>query len=98
VVWKAKKRGFVTEMDTEALGRLLVDLGGGRKKVTDSVDPGVGMIFHRKLGAKVQAGDPIVTAYIPEKARAEEVEAQLALAIEIKGARKAAPKLILEEL
>ena len=98
MVWKAKKKGFVTEMDTEALGRLLVDLGGGRKKVTDSVDPGVGMIFHRKLGAKVQAGDPIVTAYIPENARAEEVEAQLALAIEIKGARKAAPKLILEEL
>ena len=48
--------GFVKSMDTQAIGRLLVEMGGGRKKVTDSVDPGVGMIFHKKLGTKLRRG------------------------------------------
>src|SRR5262249_50293063 len=88
VQWTAKKRAYTAKMDTEALGRILVELGGGRKKASDIVDPSVGMLFHKKLGARVEAGEPIVTVHIPEKLKLDEIEAQFHQAIEITGARK----------
>jgi pyrimidine-nucleoside phosphorylase len=97
IVFKAKKRGHLGKMHTENLGRLLVEMGGGRKKVTDSVDPGVGMIFHKKLGAKVQTGDSLITVYAPSGFSASVIEAKLSESIEITSARGVVPKLVLEE-
>lgn len=93
----AKKRGFLKHMDTQAVGRLLVEMGGGRKKVTDSVDPGVGMIFHKKLGTKLSPGDLVMTVHAPEGFDLADLESKLSDAIEISGARKPVSKLILEE-
>jgi thymidine phosphorylase len=85
-------------MDTEAIGRILVELGGGRKKVTDTVDPGVGLIFHRKLGAKVLPGDPICTVYAREDQDLAPLEKTFLDALEVSGARKQVQKLILEQI
>ncbi len=54
--WKAARRGYITKMDCEEIGRMIVDLGGGRKKTSDVVDSAIGFYFHKKLGAKVAAG------------------------------------------
>jgi thymidine phosphorylase len=97
IVFKAKKRGYVGKMHTELLGRLLVEMGGGRKKITDSIDPGVGMIFHKKLGAKVMPGEPLITVHAPEKSDAAHIETCLSDAVEITGTRSIVPKLVLEE-
>jgi pyrimidine-nucleoside phosphorylase len=96
-VFKSKRRGFVQAMETEALGKLLVEMGGGRKKVTDSVDPSVGMIFHKKLGSKLAQGDPVVTVYAPQGFDLGSLEAKLVDAIKLGGVRKPVPKLVLEE-
>jgi pyrimidine-nucleoside phosphorylase len=100
VEWKAKKRGYVARMDTEALGRILIELGGGRKKASDTVDPAVGLVFHRKLGSKVQAGDTIATVHAPAafaaKERMTEIETMFQNAVEIAAVRKPVPKLVLE--
>ncbi|MBC7692138.1 MAG: thymidine phosphorylase [Methylotenera sp.] len=101
LVWKATKRGYITRMDTEVLGKILVELGGGRKKASDSVDPRVGFYFHKKLGARVQSGDPVATVYVAEKMPTEllkELEALFQEAVEIRGERKSVPKLISEVL
>jgi thymidine phosphorylase len=99
VVWKAKKRGYIAKMNTETIGKILVELGGGRKKASDPVDPAVGMIFHAKLGARVQNGSPIVTVHhsFGESSRLEELEEMFQDAIEITAARKPVPKLIFEQ-
>jgi pyrimidine-nucleoside phosphorylase len=97
IVFKAKKRGHLGKMNTENLGRLLVEMGGGRKKVTDEVNPGVGMIFHKKLGAKVQTGDSLLTVHAPSGFSASVIEAKLSESIEITSARGVVPKLVLEE-
>jgi pyrimidine-nucleoside phosphorylase/thymidine phosphorylase len=94
--WGARKRGYVAGMDTQALGQILVELGGGRKKAEDSVDPRVGLVFHKKLGSRVQVGEPIVTVHAPEKLDLEELESKFQAAVDITGARKPVPKLILE--
>lgn len=98
VEWKAGKRGYITKMNAEELGRMIVDLGGGRKKTADKIDPSVGFYFHKKLGAKVAAGDPIVTAYLPHGLDTPAWERRFQSAITISPQRKTVPKLIMETL
>jgi pyrimidine-nucleoside phosphorylase len=97
-VYRAPKKGHIAAMDTEKLGWLLVELGGGRRKVTDLVDFGVGFVFHKKLGARVQTGDAICTVYLPEKGliQTEKMEKSLSETIHVSGTRKPVPKLIVE--
>lgn len=95
VTWKAQKAGFISKMEAAEFGRLLVEMGGGRKKAEDSVDPGVGFIFHRKLGARVSPGDPIASVYLPQKIDPT-WEERFHGAIQITSARKPVPKLILD--
>ncbi len=98
VEWKAPRRGFITKMNGEELGRMVVDLGGGRKKTSDVVDPTVGFYFQKKLGAKVAAGEPIVTAYLPDGLDIPAWEKRFHAAVTISPQRKPVPKLILETL
>lgn len=98
-IWTAPKRGFITKMDSRQIGRILVELGGGRKKASDRIDPLVGLVFHRKLGAKVQPGDPIAEVTLPEESSSSAVaglKTTFLESIEISGTRKPVPKLIYE--
>ncbi len=100
--WKARKRGYLARINTEQIGRLLIELGGGRKVAEDAIDPAVGLLFHRKLGAKVQPGDTLVTVHAPQafaaRERMSELEAAFQAAIEITATRKPVPKLVQEAL
>jgi len=98
-VWTAKKQGYISRMDTEVLGRILVELGGGRKRASDSVDPSVGMAFHRKLGAKINPGDPIATVHAPEMfSGMDALERAFDDAVGITEARRPVPKLIVGQV
>lgn len=94
VEWKAPKKGYLVGMNASEIGQMLVDLGGGRRKTSDSVDPSVGFVFHKKLGARVAAGDSIVTAHLPTGVDAGEYEKRFWAALEIRSERKAVPKLV----
>lgn len=98
VTWTAKKRGYLNWMDTQALGWILVDMGGGRRKASDSIDQGVGFVFQKKLGAKVQAGDALVTVHYSDPESLQALEERFHQAIEIGSTRKAVPKLIVDQL
>ncbi|OFZ22786.1 MAG: thymidine phosphorylase [Bdellovibrionales bacterium GWB1_55_8] len=98
VQWGAKKNGHLARMDTETVGKILVDLGGGRKKASDSIDPAVGLLFHKKLGTKVRQGEPIVTVHAAENSDLAALESRFHDAIDISTARKPVPKLIIEQL
>jgi pyrimidine-nucleoside phosphorylase/thymidine phosphorylase len=52
--------GFIQAMDTQRIGVLAVELGAGRMKQDDTVDPGVGLWFRNKLGDRVEKGDVVV--------------------------------------
>jgi pyrimidine-nucleoside phosphorylase len=49
-------------------------LGGGREKKEDTVDPAVGLIVHKKLGERVNAGEPLVTIYYNADTRLREAQ------------------------
>jgi pyrimidine-nucleoside phosphorylase len=63
----AERSGFVTRMDTEALGMAVIDLGGGRRQIGDSVDHSVGIDMRAKIGDEVSAGDPLARVFADQK-------------------------------
>jgi pyrimidine-nucleoside phosphorylase len=97
VVWKAPRKGFLSHFNTEEIGRILIELGGGRKKVTDPIDAGVGFVFHKKLGMKLTLDEPVVTVYAPEMSpeRLTQLETRFWDAVGISSSRKPVPKLCL---
>lgn len=50
---RAKRAGTVADVDAAAIGRIALELGGGRKAVTDAIDPAAG------IGGLVQAGEAV---------------------------------------
>jgi pyrimidine-nucleoside phosphorylase len=73
----SRGNGFVSQIDCESVGKACVILGGGRAKKEDAVDPGVGIIVHKKLGEKVSAGEALCTIHYNSDARAKEAAALL---------------------
>lgn len=64
---KSELDGYVFEMDTEMIGMSIVELGGGRKNIGDSINPYVGVFLHKKKGDYVKKGETMVDVYyMPE--------------------------------
>lgn len=59
----AQESGVVARIDAEAVGRLSVEMGAGRIKKGEPIDPSVGVLLHTRVGAPVQAGDTLATLY-----------------------------------
>jgi thymidine phosphorylase len=53
------RAGFVAGIDVRALGLAVVELGGGRRRDGDTVDPRVGLAAVQAPGAALQAGEPL---------------------------------------
>jgi pyrimidine-nucleoside phosphorylase len=56
---RAPRGGYVASIDARALGLLLVEMGGGRRKKEDAIDHGVGIRLLRKVGERVEAGETL---------------------------------------
>jgi pyrimidine-nucleoside phosphorylase/thymidine phosphorylase len=79
----AGRAGFVTGIDTDEIGRVVMDWGGGRRRLEDKIDYAVGLRIHAKLGDQVDAGDPLVTAYYHDESKFEEMDARVRAAYRI---------------
>jgi pyrimidine-nucleoside phosphorylase len=55
--------GYVTSLHAGLLGRASTQLGAGRARVEDLVDPAVGLVVRAPLGARVTAGAPILEVH-----------------------------------
>jgi len=55
----AQSAGTVKRMDAELIGRASVILGAGRQRTNDSIDFSVGFSKIKKIGEKVEAGEPL---------------------------------------
>ncbi len=69
---KSPADGYVTSMQCEQMGVACVILGGGREKKEDSIDPAVGLEFHKRVGDPVKRGDPLCTIHYNSEARLAE--------------------------
>ncbi|MBD3616131.1 MAG: thymidine phosphorylase [Gracilimonas sp.] len=60
---KAARDGYVSAMDSFEIGMASVELGAGRKKKEDNVDPQAGIVLKKKIGDKISKGETILTGY-----------------------------------
>ena len=79
----AKRDGFITAIDTRALGMAVVSLGGGRRSAADKIDFAVGLGDLAALGGNVQAGDRLATVYARDASSVDDIVRDIAVAFTI---------------
>jgi thymidine phosphorylase len=79
----APRSGFVTRMATRDIGLAVVELGGGRRKATDTVDARVGFTQFVQVGQAVQACEPLAVVHAADQASAERAKQALLTFIDI---------------
>ena len=60
---KADKEGYLNFFNTKGLGMSIIELGGGRKKIEDTVDPNAGFKLIKKHGDYVKENDIIAEIF-----------------------------------
>ncbi len=74
-------QGYVASMNTREVGMAVVQLGGGRKVATDSIDYSVGITDICKLGDKIDTETPVAVIHANDEATWEQAAAMLHKAI-----------------
>lgn len=93
---KAQNPGYLTYINTEGVGTAAGILGVGRSKKEDDIDPCAGIILHKKLGQKVEAGESLATLYTSDKSLLDAGIRHLETCYEIKNVPESVPELIQE--
>ena len=68
-VIRASSGGFVTGIDALDIGTAALQLGAGRERKEDEVDPGVGMAIEVKIGDEVTAGQALARLFWNDEGR-----------------------------
>ncbi|MBN2359789.1 MAG: thymidine phosphorylase [Deltaproteobacteria bacterium] len=56
----AENSGVLAAIDCEGIGLAAMELGAGRARASDPVDPAVGLCMLKRIGEPVQSGEPLV--------------------------------------
>jgi thymidine phosphorylase len=64
-------QGFVVGIDVRAVGLTVVELGGGRARAADAIDPAVGLTELAPIGAEVGPDAPLARVHARTKDQAE---------------------------
>jgi pyrimidine-nucleoside phosphorylase len=67
-VYRAPRSGVVAAVEPRRIGRAILELGGGRVRIEDRIDPAVGFVITAKPGDKVRSGDPIASVFARDDA------------------------------
>jgi pyrimidine-nucleoside phosphorylase len=94
----ATKSGYITAIDALALGKLAIELGAGRTRADQKIDPAAGFELHATIGDRVTGHDPLVTIHAATRALAKSVEARVTAAFNIQARAPRARRLVLTRL
>jgi pyrimidine-nucleoside phosphorylase len=95
---KAEKNGYITSLNALEIGSACVELGAGRLRAGDKVDPQAGIILFKKIGDKVRAGDELLEIRTNKSKIIPSVMKRLMHSIEIRRSAPSKASLILAEI
>lgn len=95
---KAGESGYVAAFQTREVGMASVELGAGRLRAEDPVDPQAGIRLHRKLGELVEKGQVVAELYTNRKETLPGALKRLEKAIHIDARPPKIPPLVLKRL
>jgi pyrimidine-nucleoside phosphorylase len=90
----APREGYLSAVDAEALGRASGELGAGRRKKGDAIDPAVGIVFRPKVGDRIGTGQELGTVHARTCDDADLCRARIAAAMTIGGDPVEPPPLV----
>ncbi len=90
--------GVVERNDVRALGIAVVDLGGGRRRAEDDVDPLVGLTDVASLGEAVSAEHPLCRVHARTQAQAQAAAAQVRAAYTLRDAAVDPTPIVVERI
>jgi thymidine phosphorylase len=90
--------GFVSSIDTRALGLAVVQLGGGRTRPEDDIDLSVGLDQIARCGEKVNVGDPLCRVHAPSESAAAHVCDMIGHEIVVGGEPVDFPPVVIEHV
>jgi pyrimidine-nucleoside phosphorylase len=67
-VWRAPRAGTVLRVEPKRIGYGVIELGGGRSRVEDQVDPSVGFVISARPGDRVVEGEPLASIFARDAA------------------------------
>jgi pyrimidine-nucleoside phosphorylase len=91
---KSEKTGFVKAIDTFGLGMAALELGAGRMKKEDKIEPKAGIIFYPKIGDQLKRGDLIAEIHCESAKKIDLVSKNLFNVIEFSNTEILRPELI----
>ncbi|NLX55289.1 MAG: thymidine phosphorylase [Planctomycetaceae bacterium] len=74
--------GFVAAVDALTVAKATLELGAGRARKSDPIDPAVGVVVRCKVGDQVRAGDPLFTIHANDGAKLAQARALLEQAVQ----------------
>ncbi len=99
VAARAPRAGYVRSIATERMGFLSIDIGCGRRRREDTIDPAAGFLVEKTVGDRVEEGEPLAILCLGERpAPRAGIEGELAALFEIGDERVAPPPLAVERL
>ncbi len=97
-VIKADRAGYITAFDSREIGLASVQLGAGRKRADDPVDPSAGIILFKKIGDKVSRDEPIMEMHSNDDNALIETADRLISTVTIEENKPADQRLLLKRL
>ena len=82
-VYYAPRGGTVLRVEPRAVGRAVVEMGGGRTRADSEVDPTVGFVITARPGQRVHTSEPLASIFARDAAGIERGRSALAEAISI---------------
>jgi pyrimidine-nucleoside phosphorylase len=76
-VVKAHRSGSISQVHARHVGEAAVLLGAGRAKKSDAIDHAVGIAIHKKVGDRVERGEPLLTIHANDEAKLAEARQML---------------------
>jgi len=94
----APRAGHVVFVDAEKIGRVVLQLGAGRRRTDDAIDPAAGISALVQCGDTIARRQPLLRLHARNTAMIESLRAAAADAIEIADEPRPRPPLILETI
>ena len=81
--WVSPQSGYVAEVAPRAVALAALQLGAGRQKKEDAIDPAVGVEVLKSVGDPVQAGEPVFRVHARTDASLQQATATLQNALRV---------------
>lgn len=95
---KAEDDGFVTSIDAFELGLTAIELGAGRQKLEETIDPKAGIVLRKKVGDAVESGETLAMMFTDREGTVSSARNRIKKSFRIGPSKPQPQKLVLYKI